>query len=63
MLIADTKFTTDRGNITFTYDNQKIIAGISRASIKWRFTLLAFTATIATKFVSLLSSVTIVYIY
>jgi 20S proteasome alpha/beta subunit len=29
VLIADTKFTTDRGNITFTYDNQKIIAGIS----------------------------------
>ncbi len=29
VLISDTKFTSDVGGITFTYDNQKIFAGIS----------------------------------
>jgi hypothetical protein len=34
-----------------------------RTTIKYMLTLLAFTATIATKFVSLLPSVTIAYFY
>jgi hypothetical protein len=34
-----------------------------RMTYKWRFTLLAFTGTIATRFVSVLSYVTITYFY